>query len=85
MFDKNKLNQTNVVYIAVTKPLTTLGHESEILGGKFPPNSPRINTVQKLLSFHYDNYNIIVESLSTIYFKSKKFSQHDQTLGHAQL
>jgi len=28
----------------VTKLLTALGGESEILGGKFPPKSPKINT-----------------------------------------
>jgi len=28
----------------MTKSLTTLGHESEILGEEVPPNSPRINT-----------------------------------------
>ena len=32
----------------MTKSLTTLGGESEILGGESsPPNSPRINTEQK--------------------------------------
>jgi len=28
----------------MTKSFTTLGGESEILGGKVPPNHPRINT-----------------------------------------
>ena len=34
----------------MTKSLTTLGGESEILGGESsPPNSPRINTARDLL------------------------------------
>ena len=47
IFGKNKLNQTDVV----TKSLTTLGGESEILGGGergVPPNSPTINNDQNI-------------------------------------
>ena len=42
---KSIFGKKNWCCVAVTKSLTTLGGESEILeGGKFPPNSPRISS-----------------------------------------